>query len=78
MTLYKKLAAFSFFLLTSLSVFAQDCSDGPGLPGDDPDAHPVGGNGCPLDTWVIVLVAVALLFTVWHLHRKQNVQNCAN
>jgi hypothetical protein len=78
MKLYRKLAVFSILLLTTFSTLGQDCQDGGVLPGDDPDAHPIGESGCPLDTWVIVLVTVALLFTVLHLNRKQKFQliNC--
>ena len=54
----------TLFLLafSTLSLFAQ-----PGEPcnGNDPDAY------CPLDTWVLVLAGVALLFAALHLHRKQ-------
>ena len=36
---------------------------------------PCGGNDpyatCPLDSWVIVLAAIALIFAVVHLGRKQ-------
>lgn len=56
------------FLLISMATMAQDCGDGPGLPGQDVDAVT---NGCPLDTWVIVLVGAALIFTTVQLHRKQ-------
>lgn len=52
----------TFLLLNVVFVFAQ-----PGEPcgGTDPDAV------CPLDTWVFVLAAGALLFTTLHLYRKQ-------
>jgi hypothetical protein len=33
--------------------------------GDDPDAT------CPLDTWVIVLVIAAAIFTAFSLYRRQ-------
>jgi hypothetical protein len=56
------------FLLISVITMAQDCGDGPGLPGQDVDA---ATNGCPLDTWVIVLVGAALIFTTVQLYRKQ-------
>jgi hypothetical protein len=36
----------------------------------DPDAP-----ACPLDTWVMVLVAVALIFVTMQLYRKQKLQN---
>ncbi|RWY47873.1 hypothetical protein [Mucilaginibacter gilvus] len=41
----------------------------PGNP-DDPGYDP---NGCPvpLDTWVFILVAIGLVYTVYILHKKQ-------
>ena len=42
-------------------LLAQDLPCG----GDDPYAT------CPLDSWVIVLAAVALIFAAVHLYRKQ-------
>ena len=50
------------FILNSSVLFAQ-----PGEPcGEtDPDAT------CPLDTWVIVLAIIAVIFAAYHLHRKQ-------
>jgi len=36
--------------------------------GTDPDAT------CPLDTWVIILAAIAFVFTAAHLYRKQSAQ----
>ena len=59
------------FLFISIASMAQDCMDGPGLPGQDVDAV---GNGCPLDTWVIVLVGAALIFTTIQLYRKQQLE----
>lgn len=50
---------------------AQDCGDGPGLPGQDVDA---ATNGCPLDTWVILLVGAALIFTTAQMYRKQQLE----
>ncbi|TWR27375.1 hypothetical protein FPZ43_12895 [Mucilaginibacter pallidiroseus] len=55
-------------LLLNLCAFAQDCEDGPGLPGADPDAGPCE---IPLDTWVIVLVIVAVIFAAYRLNQKQ-------
>jgi hypothetical protein len=72
MKVCKKVAILFIFLLTTLTAFGQDCVDGGGLPGDDPDAHPIGESGCPLDTWIIVLAGAALFFTVLHLRSKQN------
>ena len=67
----KTLILLATFLLLSLATFAQDCTDGPGLPGDDPDA----GVPCPLDTWVFVLAAVALIITTFYLYRRQKAVN---
>jgi hypothetical protein len=74
MKVRKNLAVLFIFLLATLTAFGQNCEDGGVLPGDDPDAHPIGESGCPLDTWVIVLAGVALLFTILHLHNKQKNQ----
>jgi hypothetical protein len=60
------------FLFISIATMAQDCGDGPGLPGQDVDAV---ANGCPLDTWVIVLVGAALIFTTVQMYRKQQLEN---
>ena len=55
-------------LLTTVSMpsiaFAQDET-----PGDGCDPY----DGCyvPLDTWVFVLVAIAFIYAVYHLHKKQ-------
>jgi hypothetical protein len=51
-------------LLLNVSGFAQVTNPGNGDCGGGPDP-------CPLDTWVVVLVAGALLFTTIHLYRKQ-------
>ena len=59
------------FLLISITAFGQDCGDGPGLPGRDVDA---ATNQCPLDTWVIVLVGIALIFTTVQMYRKQQLE----
>ena len=55
----------AFITITVTTLLAQ--SD-PGLPcgGADQD-----DNNCPLDTWVIVLAAVVMIFTAIHLARKQ-------
>ena len=54
-----------FFLLNTITVLAQPGSGGGGSLPCDPDEI------CPLDTWVIALVIIAVIFTVIHLHRKQ-------
>ena len=56
------------FLFISVAAMAQDCGDGPGLPGQDVD---LAANGCPLDTWVVLLAGAALIFTTIQLYRKQ-------
>jgi hypothetical protein len=58
---------FLLVLLTSIFnsalVFAQSAGG--------PCAFQDADNPCPLDTWVIVLAFAAVLFAVFHLHRKQ-------
>jgi hypothetical protein len=56
-------------ILVNLSCFAQleNPCGGTGDP-DDPTT-------CPLDTWVMILVAGFLIFTVVHLYRQQKVQS---
>jgi len=62
----KRVKVFSWALLllilNTAVLYAQ-----PGEPcgGTDPDST------CPLDTWVIVLAAIAVIFAVSRLHRKQ-------
>ncbi|GAB2984941.1 hypothetical protein GCM10027049_23990 [Mucilaginibacter puniceus] len=69
----KALSLLFTFLLISISItaFGQDCGDGPGLPGVDVDA---ATNQCPLDTWVILLVGAALIFTTFQFYRKQQLE----
>jgi hypothetical protein len=56
-----------YLLLLPIISFAQT-GDGP--PCDDSDPIDAGPD-CPLDTWVIVLVVIALIFATIHLYRKQ-------
>jgi len=56
------------FLLLPVITFAQG-----DLPCDDSD--PYSGGSCPLDTWVWVLAAVALVFGAAQLYRKQKLQS---
>jgi len=35
------------------------------------DGNDGGPDGCPLDTWVIVLVVIAVIFAVTHLYRQK-------
>jgi hypothetical protein len=58
-------------ILLTAGVQAQDCADGPGLPGVDVDA---GTNLCPIDTWVVVLVIATLAFATYVLYAKQKAQ----
>jgi len=51
-----------FFIAAPVIGKAQD------LPCDGQDPF---DNNCPLDTWVIVLVIIAGIFTAIRLHRKQ-------
>ncbi|MDR3693260.1 hypothetical protein [Mucilaginibacter sp.] len=53
------------FILNSSVLFAQSTNPGEPCGGTDPDAT------CPLDTWVIILAMVAVVFAAWHLYRKQ-------
>jgi hypothetical protein len=55
-------------LLINSECFAQSIpTDGSG-PCDGDNGGP---DGCPLDTWVIILVLIAFIFTAFHLHKKQ-------
>jgi hypothetical protein len=59
----KRIVLTLLFLIANVAVlFAQGA-----LPCNDGDID----ENCPLDTWVIVLAAGALLFTVLHLYRTQ-------
>ena len=53
------------FILGITTALAQPGSGGDPLPCDPDDPN------CPLDTWVIVLVVMAVIFAVTQLHRKQ-------
>ncbi len=68
-------ATLTLLFLTVCTCFGQN---DPGLPCIDPDdPDPNVSGGCvvpidvPLDTWVVVLAAGALIVTVIHLYRKQ-------
>jgi hypothetical protein len=42
----------------------------------DPIGQPCAGNdadltGCPLDTWVVLLAFIAIVFAARHIYRKQ-------
>ncbi|MCR8557687.1 hypothetical protein KXD93_08545 [Mucilaginibacter sp. BJC16-A38] len=55
-------------MLCALVTFAQP--GGPGQ-GDCGDTTAGPDEPCPLDTWVIVLSVIALVFAAIHLHKKQ-------
>jgi hypothetical protein len=60
---YRKILLSFFIIVHPLLLLAQ------GVPcGEDHDPQ---DNDCPLDTWIILLVIITLIFTVIHLHRKQ-------
>jgi len=58
--------ALLLLILSTAVLYAQ-----PGEPcgGTDPDAT------CPLDTWVLVLAAIAVIFAVTRLYRGQRIVN---
>jgi hypothetical protein len=58
--------AFLLLMLNTVVLFAQPGEPCQGLDVDNP---------CPLDTWVVVLAVVAVLFAAIHLYRKQSAQN---
>jgi hypothetical protein len=58
---------FSTLLLLMVNVallYAQD-------PGEPCGGNDVDNNGCPLDTWVILLAFVAIVIAAWHLNNKR-------
>ncbi|QKJ30954.1 hypothetical protein HQ865_14745 [Mucilaginibacter mali] len=64
---YKVLLALTVLLLGFISTYAQvPCSGDPDDPGYDP-------NGCPapLDTWVMLLAAIAIYFGYRHLGKTK-------
>jgi hypothetical protein len=61
---YKFLLGLGVYLLITTNCLAD--------PGDgNCDDNNGGPDGCPLDTWVIILVIIAVTFTAMHLYRKQ-------
>jgi hypothetical protein len=68
MRLNKTLSILLLLLTLSVSAFSQDCNEGPGLPGQDPDLGPCE---VPLDTWVIALVIAAVIYGTYKLYQKQ-------
>ena len=60
----KFLLGVCIYLLFATNCFAD--------PGDGLcDGNDGGPDGCPLDTWVIVLAVIAVTFAAIRLHRKQ-------
>ena len=58
---------FSTLLLLIINVallYAQD-------PGEPCGGNDVDNNGCPLDTWVVLLAFVAIVIAAWHLNNKR-------
>ena len=65
-SLKKQTLTLAMIIFTAISAFAD--------PGDPPCDDLEGGpDSCPvpLDTWVIVLVVVGLIFASYRLYRKQ-------
>lgn len=72
----KKISIAVLFILNIVSLHA--LATGPGTPGGEEPCPPEAGpDGCPLDTWVILLAAAALIFTIIYLHRKQKAADLA-
>ena len=69
---WSKVFLTALFMLCTLMTFAQPT--GPGGPGqgDCGDTTVGPDEPCPLDTWVIVLAIIALIFAAIHLYKKQN------
>lgn len=65
--IFCSVTVFCILSLLSFNAFCQ-CDGSPGVP-DDPDSPP--SSPCPLDTWVFLLAAVVLIFTVWHMRKQQ-------
>ena len=69
---WSKLVLTVLFTLCTIVTFAQPT--GPGDPGQGDCGTSAQGpdEPCPLDTWVIILAVIALVFTAVHLYKKQN------
>jgi hypothetical protein len=57
-------------IINLLTVSASFADPGDGLC----DGNDGGPDGCPLDTWVWVLMVLAMLFTIRHLARKNKLK----
>ena len=55
-------------LLLVIPVITEAQGNGGDIPCDGQDPF---NSDCPLDTWVIALVIIAVIFTALHLQRKQ-------
>jgi hypothetical protein len=64
---YRLLVSIGFYLLITANCFADPTNPGNGYC----DGVDGGPDECPLDTWVIILVIAAVIFTAIHLQRKQ-------
>ena len=64
---------FSTILLLMFNV-ALLCAQDPGEPCSGNDVDNVG---CPLDTWVVLLAFIAIVFAAWHLNNKRKVISAA-
>jgi hypothetical protein len=73
MKIRKAISILFMMILIAVKAFGQDCEDGPGLPGDDPDA-PTTGCEVPLDTWVFALAGGAVIFGSIKLYKKNKMQ----
>jgi len=68
MKIKASLSALLLLLISITNVFAQ-----PGGGETCPDGTPYTPDGCPLDTWVIVLVVAASIFVAYKLYRRNRV-----
>lgn len=69
--MWKRILLTGIVFIFGIAAAFADCEEvpNPGTP-DDPGYDP---NGCPvpLDTWVIVLVVVAVIYGAYRLQKKQ-------
>jgi hypothetical protein len=68
----KLLLTFVFSIIAVTTLFASTGVD----PGDFP-CEDIDGCPTPLDTWVMVLAAIALIFTTTYLYHKQKAAQLA-
>lgn len=60
---------FGTLLLSMLNVALLRAQD----PGEPCSGNDVDSVGCPLDTWVVLLAFIAIVFAAWHLKNKRKV-----